>query len=555
MTRLAAMGVSLVIAVRAAGGADYQPGTPFTWLFDTGAPSPQAIDPRAVAAKTGWTVLAEDDLTHPFTGDVVLSNDKLTVVFRRSGSGAEVYSQTPHGPKLRAVLLALPAKARSAKGLTGVKILENNPAAVMAEVTFGTDAGRTATMRLRLTTGQPIAEIRPGDGADRFVVWDQPEYLVVPDFFADDMVFGPGAFDRLRHGLPSESLLLHLLDGGNAMAVCVWKSGKLGADALLLETDGRRQLAGCEIQCARDEPIWVALLEGPKIWWRPPFPAQWRADSLSADGTAESRDLEGVAGTRRVPSAETETGTADGTRRVPATFHSVNGSAAPLPAVVYPIDRRRDTPLTALTPIDVLRNTLGVGPCQYILQVEGLAGDSDPTPAHVMDWIEKQFARKKDKESADRIAAMLKQMIEHVERVRARIEKYAQFAREVKTLCGGQPASGSDSPARAEFAAIARNLEQLAWAPEGWMGPAQRTSELAEAVAALVGKENAPEQCRQLGTDLRELGAFEDRTLSKCRMSVRWLKQKARARAVAKGDDAELAAKIQAAAERVLQTN
>jgi len=87
------------------------------------------------------------------------------------------------------------------------------------------------------------------------------------------------------------------------------------------------------------------------------------------------------------------------------------------------------------------------------------------------------------------------------------------------------------------------------------MGPAQRTSELAEAVAALVGKENAPEQCRQLGTDLRELGAFEDRTLSKCRMSVRWLKQKARARAVAKGDDAELAAKIQAAAERVLQTN
>jgi hypothetical protein len=75
------------------------------------------------------------------------------------------------------------------------------------------------------------------------------------------------------------------------------------------------------------------------------------------------------------------------------------------------------------------------------------------------------------------------------------------------------------------------------------------------AVAALVGKENAPEQCRQLGAALRELGAVEDRTLSKCRMAVRWLKQKARARAVAEGDDGELATKIQAAAQRVLQSN
>jgi len=32
-----------------------------------------------------------------------------------------------------------------------------------------------------------------------------------------------------------------------------------------------------------------------------------------------------VAGTRRVPSAEAETGRADGTRRVPATFQTVNG--------------------------------------------------------------------------------------------------------------------------------------------------------------------------------------------------------------------------------------
>ena len=75
--------------------------------------------------------------------------------------------------------------------------------------------------------------------------------------------------------------------------------------------------------------------------------------------------------------------------------------------------------MTTFTPIDILRGTLGVGPCQYILQTEGLASDANPTPDNVMTWVEKQFSRKKEKKAADEIRERLAQMVEHVGQAQA----------------------------------------------------------------------------------------------------------------------------------------
>src|SRR5205807_8359179 len=41
------------------------------------------------------------------------------------------------------------------------------------------------------------------------------------------------------------------------------------------------------------------------------------------------------------------------------------------PVLIYALNRLAETPVTSYTPVDIVRNTLGVGPCQYILDVEG----------------------------------------------------------------------------------------------------------------------------------------------------------------------------------------
>ncbi len=129
--------------------------------------------------------------------------------------------------------------------------------------------------------------------------------------------------------------------------------------------------------------------------------------------------------------------------------------------LVYAMDRSQATPLTTFTPIDILRGTLGVGPCQYILQTEGLASDANPTPDNVMTWIEKQFSRKKEKKAADEIRQRLAQMVEHIGQADARIDQYGRMFAEVEGLCdtaaaGQTPAAGAASP-RAILSALARS--------------------------------------------------------------------------------------------------
>ena len=67
---------------------------PFTYLLDTSSPSSSVLSSEQLARKVGWDIVPEDKLTHKFSGDIVLLNDQITVVLRRSGSGAKVYTKT-----------------------------------------------------------------------------------------------------------------------------------------------------------------------------------------------------------------------------------------------------------------------------------------------------------------------------------------------------------------------------------------------------------------------------------------------------------------------------
>jgi len=538
--------------------AEYQPGTPSTYLFDTGAASPVALSGRILDAKANWTLVPEDNLGHRFQGDAVLLNDRLTVVLRRQGPGAEVYSQTATGPAARAVLIPLPAAGSKITGLASVRTVENNLGAVTLAATFTTAGGPHSSVKLRLTTGRSMVEVRPGEAADRLAVWDRPRWVVVPSFFGNDMVFGPETFECLRHGLPAENFFLNLLGDGDGVVMCVWKSSRRWADVLLFEKDGRRALGGCEIECASDEPIWVAFMDGPGIWhqqaiwlsahekgpvippWLRPFEANWRVDLLGRDGRAESFGL------------ETQLRADDpAVRQIRSQAEAMASSGVAPSVLTYPIDRTKATPLTASCPTDVLRDTLGVGPCQYILQTEGLASETNPTPAKVMDWIEKQFEKGKEQEAADQIRDLLGQMTEHVGRARKKIERYGQFGHEIGLLCA---AEGEGQPAPENADSLSRTASVLAAHKDAASaGTEQSAAELGQEIIALMGKENALAECRELGARVREIGAAQDRALSDCRMAVRWLRQQARRRAAADTGQARLAREVLARAERMLR--
>ncbi|MHC4403372.1 MAG: hypothetical protein ACYTG0_27250 [Planctomycetota bacterium] len=528
-----------------ADGAEYQPGLPFTYLFDTGTTSAHPLSGRAVSEKSGWAVVAEDDAGHAFTGDAVLLNDKLTVVLRARGRGAEVYTHTADGAKFRAVVMAATDDATVTRGWSGVRIVENSPGAVAVEVSIPCDGPTgSCSAAVRLTTGQSTLEMTAGDRAGRLFVWCRSRYVVVPDFFADDMVFDPGTCDRRRFALPAEDFLLHLLEGGGSMLMCVWDSGGLSerpAHALTTGEGPDRKILGCEVQGGKGKTLWVAAFERPGIWheravaaekagqgasldWKPPFAARWRADAVGPDGFAVSSDSDD-------PDSDD-------------WIVHTNEGPDPVPVIAYPLDRTPATPLTAFCPVDVLRNTLGVGPCQYILQAEGLASETNSTPDNVMTWVEKQFESSRHKEQAAEIKKRLDSMVEHVGHAQMRIAEYAVFARWVRETW---TAPGS-------FERVVDRMQKTLPLDKGLKEPDQRARALADQVVALIDKDDALADCRQLGAALRGIGADQDRTLSKCRMAVRWMMAQCRMTAIEDPRSREPADRIHATAKQLLES-
>jgi hypothetical protein len=627
----------------AAAEVEYQPGTPFVYLFDTGVRSGRALSARSLAAVSEWALVPEDTTEHRFRGDAVLLNDKLCVVLRAEGPGAEVYSKTARGLKPRAVVMPTPLGPTMVTGTSSIRILENSPAAVAVVATFQTrgDAG-PCSATFRLTTGQSILETSAGPQAERLFVWCRTRHVVVPDFFGDDMVFSADDCDLARYGLPTENFLLNLVEGGDAMVMCVWRSGRQEAHAVLTGEGAERAIRGCEIQGVQDAPLWIAFLDAPGIWhertvraspepavrasperavrgspegavrgaadpapaaarpkdprraatdvvldWKPPFPAQWRADFVRSGGFAESRPFRTAEeeGENRSELAGSPICRFDGDRAVvhipESTADSPRAEGYRSRLVVYPIDRSRATPLTAFCPVDILRNTLSLGPCQYILDLEGLAAETNPTPASVTAWIESQFERNKQQQAAREIQQRLEQMIDHVGRAQARIDEYAMFAREVGALWTADLAridqqtgarrrspdlaaagTGSgDSRTALEQAlpeiaqAVARfadRVQEILSEGRGATEPVERARALADGILALIGKGDALAECRQLGAEVRRIGADQDAALSKCRMAVRWLKQQARMSAVKNPRSLELAGEIERRAGRLL---
>ena len=503
-----------------------QDGDPSTRLYDTGSAAATLAAPDLVRTDR-WKPVPEGDTSHVFSGEPVFRNNVLLVVLRQKEALADVYALTPDGPRHRASVVIVAGRNTRPEPFAAFRISENTPGAVAITVTSGKTTG--GSLSFRLTAGEAILELRRTGGRGAVQVLGRTRYWVVPDYFGDDMVFDAAAPGRVP--LPAENTCISLLNDGDSLLMTTWKSP--GVQAWVGGAGKANNMPSMTLTDVGDKSVWLAFLEHAGIWhatsgttkdaWRPPFPAKWRCSLVRHDGTAHSwwwtAPDEAPRRRKAVPAAE--------------------------PRVVYPLDRTRETPLTASCPTDVMRNTLGVGPCQYILAVEGLSADGGLTPDSVMDWVEKQFRRKRQRRLAGEIQERLDRMKAHVRHVRKRIEMYAKSAHDARGVLAGR--GGGE--------ALVSILDDVHGFAEAALSPAaspERAARLADQVAALARGTGSLAECRRFGDELRTIGAIQDRALARCRMAVRRLKQHAVLLAEGKPEWAETASLANRLAERML---
>ncbi len=109
------------------------------------------------------------------------------------------------------------------------------------------------------------------------------------------------------------------------------------------------------------------------------------------------------------------------------------------PAVIYPINRVTQTPLDIYTAVDVMRNTLGVGPCQHILDIEGQKSEyKGMATCDVRDTLTPIYEKQEQKSKRAEVERALDGGLTFVKHIRGRITRYVEFGKKMRQYLADQ---------------------------------------------------------------------------------------------------------------------
>lgn len=555
----------------AAGQNNAEMEGPFARLFDTGQALPAA--PPALDLRAAWTLVPEEQTAHVFQGDAVLLNDKLALLLRAGSSEAVLYTREGNEARVRARLR--PA-SNAPLHLDTFRVLNNAQDLVAMEAAFSGD-GSQRGLRFELPLGQPFVKVQAA-GAAALTVEAPAQFSILPDFFADDIVINAEEIPVSAAELPSENFLVNLLEDGDALVMSVWDNRKQDVRVTLGSTTPRR-IEATEIAFGEEGSIWVAAVAEPEIWhlrsvspkdkdkilplsWQRPFPAVWRVDWRRDDALTDSWEMAVEMPTGKFEKSELFAVSKDAwtdedwwnDRRPRRRWNTFLGGYAypcwfdkkgkaflqPLkeklvfdgPAVIYPINRTAQTPLDRFTVTDIVRGTLGVGPCQYILDVEGqdLAFQGRPT-CDVRDTLNPIYENGEQAEKTADISKALDDVLQFIRLIRGRIEQYGQFSEEMKAYLTEQ---------RAAHPELATFFDEMDAANGNITGsierrrPGMKTPEYAQGLVdefrtTLIGYQGADalDRCKKLTAGFVDIGNNQDELVAECRRDVKLLRQRA----------------------------
>ena len=485
-------------------------GAIFPYILDTVTPIPEFPSPDILIDKDGWFLVPEGVTECSFRGDTIILNDRILIRIRKNGSESDIYSLLESGPAFRARVTPTSTTGSPAV-IDSIRIVENNPGAVEIATDFVAEQ-HTNTFALRLTPASSIVELIGMENVNSISIRNNWEYVVVPNFFADDMVFRGSPMGTNWVFLPAEQFLLAMADGGDSILMTVWDSPGRTAKAVFSGEPPQSHPEALELGMKASAKIWLAFLESPGIWsarssphenskqdsarFSPPFPGKWRVNLLKDGGFATS--------------CTNESGVCS---------MSPHGSF-----LLYPIDRTKDTPITQFCPVDILRNALGVGPCQYVLDSEQIAVEDYPTPDRVADWVESLAAKNRQSRYAEQIRDTCTDMLALLSETRSRTDTYRRSAREIASLCKTAEQQNPDTAQLLQRIRMTMETMESDIARRTADSAGQESMEtLCARISTLIAKPDSGAEISAVCSKIRSIGAVGDYTLSKCRMSFRWV--------------------------------
>jgi hypothetical protein len=595
-------------------------------------------------------------------GEVTLENKSLRVVTTPSQAGVNVFLRSDPARK-RIELAVVPAGASESTAITKAEVVKNASGRSLLRVDAGAaevelSLGSSGFVKINAVKNAASVEVRAG-----------ARYAVLPDFFADDVVFDPLRFAAPTLTVPAENFLLQFVEGGNTVVMCDWpgrlkqpgvsatatgimkddkENGEPQVDLVFAGEGKARRIAAARISF-QDKPVYAGIIEQKGIWqdeaaaalptykptaiaWKRPFDARWRGDFIVADGQRladwptrnQSFDFKSTAKSQtkiakqgdvdpldaRFAAATSSARPADwqeqgvswwekGDENAPQIWQESLASFFIYPAVfkgdevrlclyadkkarkkphvyerviIYPLARVASTPLNIFTPVDMMRETLGQGPCEYILDLAGIkprqAGGDRTTLAYATcglwnDHIQPITRQVKkaadghfeplDEKTKTHLVQALEDMWYFVHAIHDRLREYKKWGAEMDAFCKQESGKNPTVKPIADraLALVGRLNSDLA--RHKFEGPGTEA----------YWKERVPELIQLVKADdytdlssisrIRDLGNEQDERVSRCRQYVKALLQEIVFQDTSDADARAFAAEIRDRCHRMLR--
>lgn len=286
--------------------------------------------PASLETRTDWK---EADASSRFTAGAAVENEWLTVLIRAGSAGPVVRTKTGNAGAGTAIL----AENGAAGTVTQVRMGDCD----MMEAILLIKAG-SSEFNLVVRSGGTYIGLVPVTNAVRLELKAPAKYAVMPNFHGADTVNCAATNKGESLSLEPKPMLVEFLQGSDGILGLIWDGGvgekdgkkndKKTWEPRRIELRAIGEGTARMFETARIEfkgkPLYVGILSGKNVWQeipkadsaalKPAFSAVWRTNSIAGGDSV----------------------------------------------VLHPFDRTEKTPLDKFAVEDLLRQSLGTGPCE-----------------------------------------------------------------------------------------------------------------------------------------------------------------------------------------------
>jgi hypothetical protein len=458
-------------------------------LWDTGSPLPKS---ERAPKNDDWRLvptdlfkLEKDPLKsssdpgyygreYVFGGDMVVENKHFLAAFSSADGKVTLYSKA--GEKMADI-----TPVHSRQSIRRLNLLRNSADEVAAQVYFIAPGGADIPVFFDFGKSE-IIEIKREDNESGLTIRAPVEYGVVPSFVGDDLIFDPSEEAQASTlTLPAENMALALLKGEQHQLVFTWsRGGQRVKFNLGEEKDGKRPITAIDFQ-TDGKSLFLAPQTAPGIWhrealsssylekvvsseWHRPFPARWQTlltesgiNTRYAFRDSASTVWRGVPGSYNYPVwFENDKAFYHLSKKVPPKGESI----------IYFVEGQ-ETPDSVLTPVDILKETLGRAQAAQILDVPGRKlrthhrrggeGVRRACTCGCTEAIQAIFEAGQETERKEDIQQEIGDMLYFVDNHIQRINEYQKFASGMKSFLD----QAWSSPSIPELKPYIENLQQI----------------------------------------------------------------------------------------------